>query len=105
VAFYPRKNNLGALAPEQGFTLTFNANDGPIAVARSAVADSAELAARLPTIVRVRHALRSGAKTYAEIAGEIGESVDTVSKAIRRAGDTFVRVTGTDGITRWGLVA
>jgi AAA domain len=105
VAFYPRKNNLGALAPEQGFTLTFDADEGPITVARSVVADSAELGARLPTIVRVRYALRSGAKTYAEIAGETGDSVDTVSKAIRRANDAFVRVLGPDGVTRWGLAA
>ena len=105
VAFYPRKNNLGPLAHEQGFTITFESNGGAISVERSAVADSAELAERLPTVVRVRHALRSGAKTYAEVAGEIGESVDTVSKAIRRETGAFVRVTGSDGVTRCGLVA
>ena len=105
VGFFPRKNNLGALPAPASFTLTFD-RDGPIRVVRSEVTDSRELADRLPLRVRIHAALRGGARTYADIAEEIGEPLDSVSKTIRRDdGKTFLRVVGPDGITRWGLVA
>ena len=105
VAFYCRKNNLGALAPAQGMTLTFEENGGPIVISRSDVTDSTELADRLPVRLRVKAALRRGALTYAEIAEEIGVAVNTVIQTLGRDKGTFLRVIGPDGITRWGLAA
>lgn len=104
VAFYARKNNLGALAPAQGMTLTFEV-DGPIRIARSDVAASAELGERLPLRVRIRHALRGGALTYADLADETGADVEVVRKTMARYRDDYARVVGPDGITRWGLAA
>ena len=105
VAFYCRKNNLGALAPAQGMTLTFEA-DGPIRIVRSDVADTADLAGRLPLRVRLRSALRGGALTYAELAEACESDAETVRKTIQRdGGKAFVRIVGPDGITRWGLAA
>jgi len=105
VAFYCRKNNIGALAQAQGMTLTFE-DDGLIRIARSDVADSADLAGRLPLRVRLRTALRGGALTYAELAEACESDPETVRKTIQRdGGKAFVRLVGPDGITRWGLAA
>jgi len=106
VAFYPRKNNLAALAPAQGMTLTFEDDGGPIRIARSDVAASRELGERLPLRFRIHAALRGGARTYVEIAEEIGAEMEVVRTTIRRDdGKSIVRVVGPDGIIRWGLVA
>ena len=106
VAFYCRKNNLGALPPVQGLTLTFGEGiGGPIYVVRSDVNDSADLADRLPLRVRIKHALRGGARSYAEIAEEISADVEVVRKTMDRNRDQYARVVGPDGITRWGLAA
>jgi hypothetical protein len=106
VAFYPRKNNLGAMPPAQGLTLTFAGDGGPITVSRSDVTDSAELADRLPVRTRIKAALRHGAMTYAEIAEEIGAPLNTVIQTMGRdKAGTFQRVTGPDGVTRSGLAA
>jgi hypothetical protein len=105
VAFYCRKNNLGALGQAQGMTLTFEA-DGPIRITRADVTDSRELAERLPLRMQIRGALRAGARTFAELAEETGSDVEVVRTTIRRdGGRTFVKITGPDGITRWGLAA
>jgi hypothetical protein len=105
VAFYARKNNLGALPPAQGFTLSFTSDGGPISVSRSDVTSSAELAERLPLRTQIRALVRSGAMTYADLAEQTGSGVEVVRTTIRRSGDAFVKVTGPDGITRWGLSA
>jgi AAA domain len=106
VAFYARKNNLGALPTAQGLTLTFEGDGGPIGIVRSDVNDSAELADRLPLRVRLRSALRAGALSYVEMAEACGSDPETVRTTIRRDnGRTFLRVIGPDGITRWGLAA
>jgi hypothetical protein len=106
VAFYARKNNLGALPPAVGLTLTFEEGGGPIRIVRSDVNDSAELADRLPLRTRIRAALRHGAMTYAELGQETGAEIEVVRTTIRRDdGKTFLRIVGPDGITRWGLAA
>jgi hypothetical protein len=104
VAFYARKNNLGPLPPAVGMTLTFEEDGGPIAIVRSDITDSADLADRLPVRVRIRGALRSGALTYAEIADATGVSVNTVIQTLGRdKSGSVIRVIGPDGVTRWGL--
>jgi hypothetical protein len=106
VAFYARKNNLGALPPAVGLTLTFEANGGPIRIARSDVNDSAELADRLPLRVRIRSALRSGARTYVELADMTEADSEVIRKTISRdKSGAFLRVVGPDGIIRTGLSA
>jgi AAA domain len=104
VAFYCRKNNLGPLPPAVGMTLTFEEDGGPIAIVRSSVTDSADLADRLPVRVRIRSALQGGALTYAEIAAETDVSVNTIIQTIGRdKSGSVMRVVGADGVTRWGL--
>jgi len=106
VAFYARKNNLGALPPAQGLTITFDEDGGPIRIVRSDVNDSAELADRLPLRVRIRSALRSGARTYVELAEMTEADSEVVRKTISRdKSGAFLRVTGPDGIIRTGLSA
>jgi hypothetical protein len=105
VAFFARKNNLGPLPPAVGMTLTFEEDGGPIAIARSSVTDSTDLAGRLPLRVRIHAALRAGSRSYAEIADEIDADVEVVRKTMGRYRDEYARVVGPDGITRWGLAA
>jgi hypothetical protein len=70
------------------------------------VSDSGDLADRLPVRVRAKGALRHGALTYAEIAEAIAAPLNTVIQTLSRdKSGTFQRMTGPDGITRWGLAA
>jgi hypothetical protein len=54
----------------------------------------------------MKHALRGGAKTIAELATELDSKPDTVKKALARdKGRAFVLVFNTDdGIHRWALI-
>ena len=50
--------------------------------------------------------LRAGAKTIAEVASLLAIPVDTAKKTLsRHEGTVFVRIVGTDGVTRWGNAA
>jgi hypothetical protein len=61
-------------------------------------------AADLPIAARMRHLLKNGPLTYAEIAEQLGEKRDSVIKAADR-GKAFTKVTNMpDGIHRIALV-
>jgi hypothetical protein len=102
VAAYNKKNNLGRLLPPLGLSICFE--DGRAVISQANLAEHEQHAAKLPLGQRLRHLLqRSGAQTIAELAEELEAKVDSVEKALKR-GKQFIRISGGDGIQRWGLV-
>jgi hypothetical protein len=77
-----------------------------VTVRRINIAEVGELSASLPLWQRMRHALRPGAKTIAELAEELDAKADSVKKALDRdRGRAFTCITDTtDGIHRWALI-
>jgi hypothetical protein len=103
VGLYPRKSNIGPLADPFGLALSFDADR--TSVRTTSIGDVRDLASRLPLWQRVRDLVRSGAMTYHELATDLEEPVDSVSKAVRRyEGKLFTKVAGHDGIYRIGLL-
>lgn len=103
IGLYPRKNNLGALDRAVGFVVEF-VDDTRIAIDPIAVADVSELAEGLPLWQRLQGALRRGPQTLATLADDLGASVDTLDRTVRRRSGLFTRVSGSDGIRRIALV-
>ena len=68
------------------------------------VADVDDLAADLPTWQRIQRLVRHKPLTLAVLAEELGKSVDTVDKAVRRRPGLFARVPDDDGVTKIALV-
>lgn len=103
VGLFNRKSNLSALRPAVGFELDF---DGPrVVFHRVNVNDVGELAESLPVWQRMRSALAHGPRTLASLADELGASVDTLDRTVRRKSGLFTRVSNTpDSITRIALV-
>jgi hypothetical protein len=103
LGLFNRKSNVGPLAPAVGYSVTF----GPerTTFTRTDLADTPDLAERLPTWQRMAHLLRSGSMTMAQVAGELDVTVDLVAKTTKRhEGKVFVRVPGADGVYRIGLL-
>lgn len=67
------------------------------------IADVPGSSAHASTPLLIREAVRSGARTIADIAGATGIDPADIQKALARK--DFAPVTGKDGITRWGLAA
>ena len=67
--------------------------------------ETQDFAVRLRVSDRIREALRTGPKTYVELAGELEETVDTVSKTVRRGEKSgiYVRLPGPQGIYQVAL--
>lgn len=104
VGLFAKKANTGPLASPMGFRVTFTPES--IAIVRAEVAEVADFAAHTPLRLRLASELKAGAQTMAELARALDVSVDSVKKTLGRGeGRMFVRVTGPDGIYRWGLVA
>jgi hypothetical protein len=105
IGLYHRKANTGPLRAPIGLEVTFDDPFGPITIERADVRDMADLAAKLPISSRLPAALRDGAHTIVEIAGDLDADVEAVRLAVKRAAKAGrVRsVVGLDGITRWGL--
>lgn len=102
IGCYPRKNNLGALARAVGFVVEFR--DTRITIDPIAVADVRELAEGLPLWQRLKASLTRGPRTLAELADDLGSSVETLDRNVRRRSELFCRVSGSDGIRRVALV-
>jgi hypothetical protein len=102
IGLFNRKANLGPRSSPLGFRVTFT--EGATTFEPSGITDAADLAAKLPLVARIAESVRNGARTYVEIAEEVETTAETVRKTIDQRGkDRFVRITGPDGITRWGL--
>jgi hypothetical protein len=109
LGIYHRKANFGPLRPPFGLEMALEQNGDvlqKVTVRHIDVADVHELAPSLPLWQRMKHALRGGAKTIAELATELDSKPDTVKKALGRdKGRAFVLVSNTDdGIHRWALI-
>lgn len=103
LGMFNRKANTGPLLAPVGIDFTFEPYR--TLVERTEIHDVADLAERIPLKARMLRALRSGPKTYADLAVELEEAVDSISRAARRGeGRVFTKVTGQDGITRIALV-
>jgi hypothetical protein len=104
VGLYNRKSNVDRLVAPLAFDLMFD--EDRVTITRSDIRDNQELAATLPLRYRMQHALKAGAKTYAELAVVLDAPVDSVKKAVDRdRGNTFTRFPGPDDIYRVGLVS
>jgi hypothetical protein len=102
VLFSHRKSNLSRLMPAAGFGFDFG---DETAIRRCDVAaESSELAARLPLWQRMKAAVQSRPRTLAELATDLGTTVETLDRTVRRKSGLFMRIPGTDGVTRIALV-
>lgn len=103
VGLFPQKQNDGARHRPAGLQFTFT--EDQIRVASVDLADVDGLAERLPVSARIGHVLKAGPQTVAIIAEELGAKPDTIEKTLKRhEGKAFLRLTGPDGVYRWGLL-
>ncbi len=101
LGLFAKKANTGPLPAPLGYRVDWSG--GRIAIERTDVRDIPDLASHVPLRYRIETAVRDGALTVAEIAAELEVPVDSVKKALaRHESKAFVRVTGPDGIYRWG---
>jgi hypothetical protein len=105
VGLFNKKSNVGPLSAPLGFDVEWSAD--AIGIARTDLRDIPDLASHVPLRYRIEQELRTGALTLVDIVARLGEpaTVDAVRMAIKRNESRFTRVTGADGITRWGLAA
>lgn len=63
------------------------------------------MAHRLPLWQRIRGIVRSGPQTLAAIASELNhDNVESLDRVVRKHKDLFMKVAGSDGVTRVALV-
>ncbi len=110
VGLYHRKVNRGQLHPPVGFR--FEYGEGIIQVRTHDLGDRADLLGRMPLRHRIRVLLQSGARTDKELAEELGEREETVSRTLRdmRERGTVIKLDGDQAggrgkTSRWGLPA
>jgi len=102
IGLFNRKANLSALRPAVGFTVTFDGDRTWFAPVN--VAEVNELAESLPLWQRMKTALCRGPQTLARLAEDLGASVDTLDRTVRRKTGLFTRVSGPDGVSRIALL-
>ena len=102
VGLFPRKANLGPLGAASGLEIAFS--DEQTTFKHVNLATVEDLADRLPLWQRMASLLRNGALTMAEIAEELDAKPDTVKRTVDRTKRLFIRVPGSDGKIRIGLV-
>jgi len=103
VGLFNRKSSGGPKASPVGYEVSFT-DDRTIITRRDPI-DVPELAESLPARIRIAGALREGALTLVDLSEALDVPPDTVRKSLLRGeGHQFTRVTGSDGVTRWGLI-
>jgi hypothetical protein len=103
IGLYNRKANLGPLRAPLGFEIGFGVNCTEFR--RVNVADTPDLAERIPFRFRVQHALRGGDLTVLELAEKLDANKDTIQKTVKRGeGKIFTLIPGPDGTNRVGLL-
>ena len=105
VAMFNKKANTRKTAPPIAFTLTFDDEAYTTQIAIGNIHETQDFAVRLRASDRIREALRTGPKTYIELASELEETVDTVSKTVRRGEKSgiYVRLPGPGGVYQVAL--
>jgi len=91
VGLYCRKVNDGRKPRPVGLRITFEGTTGPVLVETEDIRDTPELDARRDKKARVWDALTTP-KTIAQLAQELDEKPDTISKVVRRNGMMFVHL-------------
>jgi hypothetical protein len=89
------------MQPALAYDVTFQA-DRTI-LQRVDVSQVDELAESLPLWQRMKRTLRSGPRTLASLADELGAKVDTLDRTARRKSDVFTKVSR-EGIAHLALV-
>lgn len=105
LALYPKKANDGSLGRSVGFEFEFSDAHGPIAVSCVEVTQNRVLAGGLPIWQQMAGALSRGAMTASALADELDIPLNTVVQNAKRKDRTFVRVLGSDGVQKIGLVS
>ncbi len=82
VGFYPRKFNLGA--PQRAFACRFTFGADRTHISQIEAADVQSLAVGLSIKERIRHVLKTGAKTIRQIAEELEQKPESVKRTINR---------------------
>lgn len=88
IGLFNRKVNLGRLRPPLGYSITFD--EELTTFRRTEVADSPDLASKMTISQKMAHLLRRGALTPEEIANELDEKKDSVTRTVRRRKDLFI---------------
>lgn len=105
VGLFNRKMTTGPRLRPTGYQIAFG--DERTSVTSIDVADIEDMASKVPVAQRMQSLLaREGALIMAAIAGALEVPVDTIVKTTKRhEGKRFVRLSGTDGVYRIGLLA
>jgi hypothetical protein len=102
VGCFPQKQNDGARRRPVGLEFTFTSEC--INVRNVDLASVEGLAERLPIKARIEAVLKRGPMTYAALAEELGQKVESIQRTVSRYKDKFVVVSGQpDGIHRIAL--
>ncbi len=103
IGLFNRKSNTSALSRPLGFRFAFD--ELRTTIERTDVRDVPQLAGQVSLKERISHALRLGAKTYAELAEQLDADAETIGRVARRyEGKLFTVVASVDGKKRVGLV-
>lgn len=102
VGVFPRKPPAVA-APRRAVAFRFIFEAERTRIEPADVADAADLAAKLPLRERIAAVVRSGAKSYGEIAEMLEVEENQVRAIVSRHAEHFVRITGPSGLVRVGL--
>jgi hypothetical protein len=105
VALFNRKQSTGPASRPTGYRIAFD--DERTTFATIEVAEMDDMASKVPVVQRMANLIgREGAMTMAAIASALDTPVDTIVKTTKRhEGKRFVRLAGTDGVYRIGLLA
>jgi hypothetical protein len=102
IGLFNRKVNMGAPISPVAFQFIFEPDRTTVRRVEPSTVQS--LASEVPVWQRIKHAVRSGPLTIAELAAEIDAKPDTVEKAIRRKAQVFSLVKGANGVQRVALI-
>jgi hypothetical protein len=108
VGLFCKKSNTGPRSGPIGYRIAWRTSweqaGDRIEINRTDLRDIPDLADHVPLKFRIAQELRVGALTIADLAARLEVPMDSVKKALARGEpDRFVRVTGDDGVFRWGL--
>lgn len=103
VALYNKKSNSGRLSGALSYEINFD--EKHTTLSKVSVYQTPELAQGVSLTGRIRNALLGGAKTYQELADELGADTHQIrSRVAAGFGSMFVKLSESEGIIRVGLI-